>query len=693
MPKLLESIVERAVTLLQAEGGGIYLYDPEREELKLDIGCGHGEKFVGTTLKPGEGMAGKVFQTGEPLIVDDYRTWEGRAPVYEPDQLFSAVLEVPLKWQDWTIGVLAINANMQERTFNQDDVWLATLFANQAAIAIENARIYGEERKRITQLELIGGVTQKIASILDLDELLRQVVHLVGDTFGYYRTSILLVNAASDELILRAVSTPFKTLLGHLWLKIGQEGITGWVAHSGEPLLVNDVSREPRYYFVEQSKDTKSELAVPIKLKGEIIGVVDVQSLEVDAFNHDDVSILQTLADQLAIAIENARLYQQTDENLQSRVRELSALYAIAEAMTRSPDLDKVLQLALDKTLEVTGMDAGGILLLDPSINGLSLRAQQGGSPELIRAVSRAKADEGLMPRMLNSVLTTEDLSEVTKDRRVAIEKEGFQSLASIPLKIEESPLGVMALASRSPRTFTPQELALLAAIGNEVGLALDRANLQAQELRAAILEERQAMARHMHDDLAQRVSYLGFEVDNMLGSSSLTQNVEVQDKLEEIREVIAATYERVRSSIRWLEEDIPSHFDLRAALPEIISQFEKQTRCRVELQVDESQLSRLPPPVAFQAAYIISEALTNVRKHAGADSVHLTLQSLEDDTIKVTIQDNGRGFDLDSEQRSSRGGFGLRFMRERAERVGGSLRIESQPGQGTRLIVTLPLS
>jgi signal transduction histidine kinase len=100
-----------------------------------------------------------------------------------------------------------------------------------------------------------------------------------------------------------------------------------------------------------------------------------------------------------------------------------------------------------------------------------------------------------------------------------------------------------------------------------------------------------------------------------------------------------------------------------------------------------------LPPSVAFQAAYIISEALTNVRKHSGAYSVHLTLQSLEDDTIKVTIQDNGRGFDLDSEQQSGGGGFGLRFMRERAERVGGSLRIESRPGQGTRLIVTLPLS
>ena len=233
----------------------------------------------------------------------------------------------------------------------------------------------------------------------------------------------------------------------------------------------------------------------------------------------------------------------------------------------------------------------------------------------------------------------------------------------------------------------------MLAAIGNEMGLAVDRANLQAQELRAAILEERQAMAQQMHDDIAQTLSYLGLQMDSVMNSSSLAQNVEAQAGLEEIRKAIEDAYENVRSSITRLEEDVPSHLDLEAALPKIISQFERQAKCRVELQVDKSQLSRLPTSVAFQAAYIISEALTNVRKHAGADSVHLTLQSLEDGTIKVTIQDNGRGFDLDSGQQSGGGGFGLRFMRERAERVGGSLRIESQPGQGTRLIVTLPSS
>jgi GAF domain-containing protein len=1030
MPKLLKSIVERAVTLLQAEGGGICLYDPKREELRWDIGYGYTGEYVGTTLKPGEGMAGKVFQTGEPLIVDDYRTWEGRSPIYEADKPFTAALEVPLKWQERIVGVLAIHADAQKRTFNQDDIWLATLFANQAAVAIENARIYEEERKRITQLELIGGITQKVASILNLDELLPQVVHLIRDTFGYYYTSILLVEADGHEITLRAVAgLRCEALIGRLRLKIGREGITGWVAHSGEPLLVSDVSREPRYYLVEESRDTRSELAVPIKLKGETIGVLDVQNVELDALGGDDVSILQTLADQLAIAIENARLYeaqrqqlhrleelavasqritadldlasvlektvtqalttleadraaiflkdgetdrvscahsiglsseyideisrryletpesrlldpsapvhildrqtdpatqdmreaivregyhtfallpliskgkvlgalavyrddirafrpeelalaqsfanqaavaivnarlhqeiqrwaeeltflnrvgravtssldleqvlvklmeetslvlkteacsillldeesselvfeatggpqaekvkglrlplgkgiagwvaregrrllvpdvredprfcpgvdevtgfvtrsvlavplevkgkvigviealnktegyfsqtdvsslssiarwaaiaienaqsyQQTDLKLQIRLKELSALYAMADMVNRSLDLHDVLQLALDSAIAVAGMDSGGILLLDPSANELFLRAHRGCSPELIRSVSQAKADEGLAPRMLNSVLTTDDLSEVTEDYRIALEKEGLQSLLSIPLQSKGSLLGVMVMASHSPRTLASQEL--LVAIGNQVGVAVDRANLQAQKLRAAILEERQDIARQMHDDIAQTLGYLGLQVDGVMNSSSLIQNVEVQAELEEIRRVIENAYERVHSSIMQLREDIPDHFDWAAALSEIINEFEKQTGCSVELRVEDKrgQPLRLPPPVALQVTYIIREALANVRKHSAADSVHLTVQGLEEGMIEVTIQDNGRGFELDRDRQSGWGGFGLRFMRERAELAGGSLRVESGPGQGTRVVISLP--
>jgi nitrate/nitrite-specific signal transduction histidine kinase len=279
----------------------------------------------------------------------------------------------------------------------------------------------------------------------------------------------------------------------------------------------------------------------------------------------------------------------------------------------------------------------------------------------------------------------------VTKDRRVAIEKEGIQSLVSIPLKAEESALGVMVIASYSPRTVASEELELLTAIGNQVGVAVDKANLQAQEVRAAILEERQHMAQQMHDDIAQTLSYLGLQVDSVMDGSSLAQNMEAHTKLEGIRKAIEDAYERVRRSITRLEEDIPGHFNLEDVLPDILSEFEGQTGCRVETRVDGSQLPRLTPSAAFQATYIIREALNNVRKHSGADSVHFTLQGLEDGRIEVTIQDNGRGFDLDSNQQSGWGGLGLRFMKERVERVGGSLRVESRPGQGTQVVFSLP--
>jgi two-component system nitrate/nitrite sensor histidine kinase NarX len=160
---------------------------------------------------------------------------------------------------------------------------------------------------------------------------------------------------------------------------------------------------------------------------------------------------------------------------------------------------------------------------------------------------------------------------------------------------------------------------------------------------------------------------------------------------LEELRRDIEDAYERVRSSIIRLQGDIPNHFDLGAALQSSSKEFEEQTGCQVELEMDREQLPHLSAAVAMQATYIVHEALTNVRKHSNADAVRLICQGLEDDIIEIVIQDNGQGFDLDDKQRSTWEGFGLRFMRERAEQVGGSLRINSQPGQGVQVAIRLP--
>jgi GAF domain-containing protein len=486
MPELLKSIVERAITLLRAEAGGIYMYNPERGYLRWAVSYGYTEKYVGVTLKPGEGMAGKVFQTGEPLIVDDYRTWEGRAPAYEADQPFTAVLGVPLKWQDRIIGVLSINANAQQRTFNQNDLWLATLFANQAALAIENARIYEKERKRLAQLELIGGVIQKIASILNLDELLYQVAHLIGDTFQYYYTSILLVEANTGELLLKAVAGPFfETLLDRLRLKIGQEGITGWVAHTGEPLLVNDVSREPRYYSpIEESKYTRSELAVPIKLKGEIIGVLDVQSVELDAFSQDDVFILQTLADQLAVAIESARLYQETVRQLE----EAETLSAMTTALTRSLDLDQVLQSIVDSATRLIPASTSGVIHLAdeatgkliPRATSLEAKIQENMGMPIGKGIAGLVMQE---KRLIN-------VPNVEKDPRFIQLDTGTpkKSLLTAPLLIERECIGTLSLNSDQVGAFSADDERLLTTLAAQAAIAVRNARLY-QEVHRRVEE------------------------------------------------------------------------------------------------------------------------------------------------------------------------------------------------------------
>ncbi len=168
------------------------------------------------------------------------------------------------------------------------------------------------ERRRADQLRAINEVGRRISSILSLDELLPFVVHSLHETFDYY-VIILLPVPQSDELAIRASNTEPGMIPVESTSRFKvTEGITGWVFRHGEPLLVNDVSTEPRYVLYEGRPDTRSELAVPIKAGPDVLGVLDIESAELNAFDEIDVFTSQTLADQVAVAMENARLYQET---------------------------------------------------------------------------------------------------------------------------------------------------------------------------------------------------------------------------------------------------------------------------------------------------------------------------------------------------------------------------------------------
>jgi signal transduction histidine kinase len=175
--------------------------------------------------------------------------------------------------------------------------------------------IHETEQRRAEQFRLLTEVSYRFSSTLELDELMQQVVRLIQQTFGYYHVAIGMVEG--DEVVYRVgsgalwASPPFQFKPARL--KVGREGLSGWVAATGESLLVPDVSLEPRYVWMQGSQ-TRSELTVPIRVKGKIIGVLDVQSDQPDNFDNIDLELMRSLANQAGTAIENARLYEQAKQ-------------------------------------------------------------------------------------------------------------------------------------------------------------------------------------------------------------------------------------------------------------------------------------------------------------------------------------------------------------------------------------------
>jgi len=220
-------------------------------------------------------------------------------------------LIVPIRTKEKVTGVINVESDRLD-AFDESDVAVLQSLAHQAAVVIENARLFEAEQRRAEQFRVISEVGRHITSILDVDELLGEIVRLLKETFGYYLITIGLIE--EDEIAFKAGAKTHwhEPQFRPPPTKMGGRGITAWVATTGESLLAPNVDEEPRYLFWPDAAETRSELAVPLKTKaGGIMGVLNVESDQLNGFDESDVQVLQSLANQAAIAIENARLYEQ----------------------------------------------------------------------------------------------------------------------------------------------------------------------------------------------------------------------------------------------------------------------------------------------------------------------------------------------------------------------------------------------
>ena len=316
---LLNLIIQQATTLLSGEGGLLNLVRWETGEDEVVAGCGSMAFAIGERAPLEQSLSGWATLNREAVVSNDLQNdsrVHRKALAWVDQRHVRNAAVAPMSVSDRIIGTLVVaNKAGEQSAFNQSDLDLLQPFADQAATAIRNAQLYAAEQRRADQFRVIGEVSGQITTIMPVEEILTRVAELVHETFDYYHVGIGLVEG--DEVV-------YRTGAGQLWdsldfefkparLRLGEEGLTGWVAASGQSVNVPDVRLDPRYVKMLGTA-ALSELIVPITVKSQVIGVLDVQSRRTSAFDETDLSVLQALAHQMGAAIENTLLYEQAQQ-------------------------------------------------------------------------------------------------------------------------------------------------------------------------------------------------------------------------------------------------------------------------------------------------------------------------------------------------------------------------------------------
>ena len=317
LDELLHKIPQLIARLTKFQAFAVYLLDPKRNELSIAYSVGYPEDVARSLhVKVGHGLVGAAVADGKPILVNDVHT-DPRYVEAVPGS--NSELVVPLRRKGKVIGALNLLSDTPGQFTEQDEAMLRQ-FGSHVAVAIENALLVEHDREYTGTLETLAEIAREFAAILNLDELLTRIANLTRRVIDYRTFGILLLNDDTGELEMK-VAVRYGDRVTMPRVKLGN-GLTGYAALHKQTVLVPDVSVDERY--IKLVDDARSELVIPLLLKDRCIGVFDLESPELDAFNKSHVEILQLLASQAAVAIENARLYETivaNEERLEKEIR------------------------------------------------------------------------------------------------------------------------------------------------------------------------------------------------------------------------------------------------------------------------------------------------------------------------------------------------------------------------------------
>ena len=703
---LLTRIVRHACDLIGADNGTIGLVDEARGVVRTEAAWGMPADELGAEMPRGVGLAGQVLQTGKSILLQRYG--EVDTPT-QPGLLANAVIGVPIFWRERMTGVFGIGA-VPPRRFEERDVETLTLFARHAAVAIENAHRYEWERRRTERFALLARIGRILTDGLRSPEtLLQNAADAIHELLAYPNVAIALIDPQDPEtLVFQSLGGHYKRFVepGHR-LSI-HTGIMGAAARAKRPILVNDVARDPRHYPTPGAVGIRAELALPILLGDRQLGVLNVESG--DAFTDEDAELLRIVADQLAIAVENARLWAETERTLE----ETRLVYATLSRINTAGDVDEVIAAYLEQ-VATGGRYSCSVALYEHDASGTHRAAIVRGrwSPDdggIVLGADRVPLGGGGLAPLLDAGRTV-TIPDVRADKRVPLTLRRMRraaehpAIALIPLMGRGGRIGLVVLSYPTVHQWRDEALRPYQATAAHLAAALDsrlhQSLLYERGQQIAILEERQRLARELHDSVTQTLFSAALIAESAgpawrrdpeegerraLRLVALTQSAlaEMRALLEELRPASAAepVAVAVPSLLVLRQRGLAAALEAHAA---------ERAPDGISVTLDTAGYAPPLPPGHEEALFrIFQEALNNIFKHAGAQNVRVCLSRRKRGATRLCVVDDGRGFVSASDRRSA-GGLGQHTMRERAEALGGTLAVRSAPGRGTTVEVLLP--
>ena len=403
-----KDVDSRFVMINRAMAEWFKLGEPEEAVGKSDF-----DFFAEDHARPAYEDEQSIISTGEPILnMEEKEVWpDGRVT-------WVSTSKMPLRDEEGNIaGTFGVSRDITDRKMTE--------------LALE---------RRAKQLQTVASVAREAAAILDVRELLDRTVKMVSDRFGFYHTGIFLLDEMGQYAILRAASSEGGQRMlarGHQ-LMVGTVGIVGYVAAMNEPRVALDVDEDSTFFNNADLPDTRSEVALPLAVRGRVVGVLDVQSTEQAAFSEDDVSVFRVLADQLAVAIENARLVERTEAQLQE-LSLLSGEYSV-EAVGRLFTSERSLGFLYDR-VDISPLDES------PAAHHLA----------------------------------------VERGERVLVSGQDSEGpVMAVPLRIRGQVIGSLGVEAEDGRGWSPEEIAVIEAVSEQVAQALESAQLFAEAQRSA---------------------------------------------------------------------------------------------------------------------------------------------------------------------------------------------------------------